>query len=182
MQIEEIIIVEGIHDVAFLKTFLEPPLFITTDGTSFKKETFDLIKMYKDEGKKFIILTDPDYPGSVIRNKLLEIIPDAKVGFVDKEHARTTKKVGVEHASKEEVLKALDNLITLTNITKKFDNIDLYNLELVGHINSSIYRDKVSKFYKIGECNGKQLLARLNALSKSKEEILKDIKELLNDR
>ncbi len=177
IKINEIIIVEGTHDISFLSSFIDT-LFIKTDGSSLPSSTIQEIKTYQKLGKKFIILTDPDYPGDKIRNKLLEIIPDAKVGFLDKKFARTSKKVGVEHATSKYILEVLDNLITLSNSSNNLTNNDLLDLGLNGYPNSNIYREKVSLYLHIGKCNAKQFLKRINCLNITKKELEKIIKEI----
>lgn len=54
-----------------------------------------------------IILTDPDFPGMQIRNKILKEIPNAKQAFVRKEVSIKHHKVGVAESTKEEVNNAL---------------------------------------------------------------------------
>lgn len=176
-KVEQVIIVEGIHDIAFLKTFLEAD-FIKTEGTSIPDSTLKLIDTYKKDNREFIILTDPDYPGTFIRNKLLEIIPEAKVGFISKEVAKTNKKVGIEHSSEKEIMKVLDKLITFKDFKENITYIDLVNLGLTGNSKSSEKRDTISNFYGLGKCNSKQFLKRINSINITKQELEQKLKEI----
>ena len=127
--VKEIIIVEGKHDVAFLSTFLHAQ-YIITDGTSLPDTTKkQIIELSKDHD--FIILTDPDYPGTFIRNELLKIIPNAKIGYIRKHETRKKNTIGVENATKEEILHALDNLISYEEYDQKVTQQDLFDLKLL---------------------------------------------------
>ena len=177
-KVNEVIIVEGKHDIAFLKSFIEAD-FIETSGTNIPSSTLELINTYKEQGRSFIILTDPDYPGSYIRNKLLEIIPNAKVGFVNKEDAKTDKKVGIEHSTKDIILDCLENLISYTEYQESITIDDLFEYHLTGYDKSQQLRDTVSNYYKIGHCNTKQFLKRINSLNLKRGEILDTFSKLL---
>ncbi len=178
-RIREIIIVEGQHDINRLKLYLDAE-FIKTDGSSLPKETKQRIENLAKQGKDFIILTDPDYPGEKIRNELLKIIPNAKQAFVRKEMARTSKKVGVEHAEKEEIERALSQLISFEDYSEKFTLQDLYGWGLAGQADSEQRRDVVCRFYSLGKANAKTFLKRLNALNYTEKDLRKSIDELLH--
>ena len=93
IKIKEVIIVEGQHDIDKMSKYFIAD-YIKTEGSSLPQVVIDEINFYKNQGREFIIITDPDFPGTQIRNKLLEIIPNSKQAFVRKENARTAKKVG----------------------------------------------------------------------------------------
>ena len=180
-KINEVIIVEGKHDISTLKRFYDA-VYIKTDGTSISNECVKEIKNLKELGKNFIILTDPDYPGSYIRNKILEIIPEAKIGFVRKEKAKTAKKVGVEHADEEEIKRALSSLITIKKCQICGINIkNLIDLGLTGD-NSSALRNRVSSYIGIGSPNAKQFLNRVNSLNYSYEKLKEIVKEVKDEK
>ena len=63
-----IIVVEGKTDVQFLSTFLDVE-FVITNGSSVPSSTIDYLKKSVKE-RKIIVLTDPDFPGKQIRDKL----------------------------------------------------------------------------------------------------------------
>ena len=99
MKIKEVIVVEGSHDSDTLKKYFECDT-IETHGLALDEETVSLLKEV-NEKRGIIIFTDPDTPGNKIRNIINEAIPNAKNAFVVKKDAKTSKKVGIEHASKE---------------------------------------------------------------------------------
>ena len=90
-KIKEIIIVEGKHDIAFLKTFLEAD-FIETNGLGLNEQTKLTIKKLYEQGNEFIVLTDPDYPGEKIRKEIQEIAPNCKHAFIRKKEAISKKQ------------------------------------------------------------------------------------------
>ncbi|MGN1405203.1 MAG: DUF4093 domain-containing protein, partial [Erysipelotrichaceae bacterium] len=110
-----------------------------------------------------------------IRRKLNYSIKGLKNAFVLKEDARTSKKVGIEHASKEILEEALSNLITYTESKETLSYNDFLDLGLSGRENSAELRDKLNRRYHLGKCNGKTLFKRLNMLGLGREEIWQEL-------
>ena len=171
--IREFIVVEGKNDTKRLKSFFDVET-IETNGMALNKETIDFIKN-ANEKRGVILFLDPDAPGEKIRKKLNDAIPGLKNAFVMKEDARTKKKVGIEHASKEVLEEALNNLITYGDYKDTLSDEEFFELGLKGMEDSSEKREKVSAFFHLGKCNAKTMLKRLNMLGITK----KDIEELL---
>lgn len=171
--INEVIVVEGVNDTKRLKSFFDVDT-IETHGLGLNKETIEYIKEV-NEKRGVILFLDPDTPGEKIRARLNNQIPNLKNAFVLKQDARTTKKVGIEHANKEILEEALNNLITYTD---KLDSLSLeeYNsLELNGSSDATEKREIISRHYHIGKCNNKTMLKRLNMLNVT----LDDLKKIL---
>ena len=177
IKIEEVIIVEGVHDIAHLKTFINAD-FVETGGSSLPKSTQEFLLQLKSEGRNFIILTDPDFPGEKIRKQLLELLPDAKQAFVRKEKARTAKKVGVEHASKEEILSALENCVTYSEKSDLISWSEYIDLGVSGKKNSAYLRKRLGDELHIGEANSKTFFSRLNMLNIDKDKLMALIEEI----
>ena len=175
-KINEIIVVEGKSDKQFLETFLNADI-LTCNGSAI--DGFDknyLIELSKTRG--VIILTDPDYPGQRIRNEISSYLPVCKHAFVRKENSIKKHKVGVAEASKEEVLFALENVVSFDESKKgSLNETDMMLLKLSG-LDSSANKEKVIKHFNIGHCNSKTLLKRLNLLNVSKE----TLEAILNDK
>ena len=168
--IKEVIVVEGKNDTKRLKSFFDVET-IETHGLGLSKETIAYIKEV-NEKRGVILLLDPDSPGEKIRKKINDSIPGLKNAFLLKEDARTSKKVGVEHASFEVLNDALKNIVSYDN--NKKDNLtmaDLYSLGLMGNKDSVNKRYLVSKKFHIGKCNGKTMLKRLNLLNVTMDEV-----------
>ena len=167
--IKEVIVVEGTNDTKRLKSFFDVET-IETHGLGLKKETIELIKDINDK-RGVILFLDPDTPGEKIRNRLNSEIPNLKNAFVLKENARTKKKVGIEHADKETLQEALNNLVTYTDKRESLTEEEFYELRLNGESDSSKKRQTVSKKYHIGKCNSKTMFKRLNMLGITYNEI-----------
>ena len=72
-KISDLIVVEGKSDIDFLSSFLDAD-FYKVNGSAINEKD---IKYLKEVIKKrdIIVLTDPDYPGLQIRNKINKEIP-----------------------------------------------------------------------------------------------------------
>lgn len=173
MRIKEVIVVEGKNDTINLKRFFDVDT-IETHGLGLSKETIEYIKEINNK-RGIIVFTDPDSAGENIRRKLNYNIKGLKNAFVLKEDARTTKKVGIEHASKEVLSKALENIITFNDGQNTLSYEDYLDMGLSGLKDSSLKREKLIKRFHLGKCNGKTLYKRLNMLGLSKEEIWQEL-------
>lgn len=169
--IKEVIVVEGKNDTKKLQEYFEVET-IETHGLGLKKETIELIKEINDS-RGVILFFDPDTPGEKIRKRINDEIPNLKNAFVLKENARTSKKVGVEHASKQILIEALNNLITYTDSKESISRQEFIDLGLNGEEDSQTKRDKISKEFHLGKCNSKTMFKRLNMLGIKKEDIEK---------
>ena len=160
-----VIVCEGIHDEMRIKEVFPDAFCITTNGSEISKETLDMIKRYSLD-HEIIIFTDPDHPGEMIRNKVLEVVPNASEAFLDKKVciSKNKKKVGIEHASKTQIYNALNNYIKKNQNLGTLTTSDLYELGLLGDDNAKDKREKLARMLNIGKPNGKTLLKRLNQL------------------
>ena len=109
--IRQLIVVEGRHDTANLQKYFDCDT-AETGGTSLDEKVMERIA-YAAETRGVIIFTDPDSPGNRIRNAINRRIPGCGNAFIEKEKARTDRKVGVEHAGREALEEAGTNLTGL---------------------------------------------------------------------
>ena len=170
---EDIIVVEGLHDASRIKELYPLANCVITNGCEVSKETLNLIKKLS-ENHNIIVFTDPDSPGERIRKIVEDAVPGCKHAFIRKKDSisKNNKKVGVEHADLDVIKESLENVYSyndknIGNIT----NLDLYELGLNGDSNSSIYRNKISDILNIGKPNSKTFLKRLNLIGITKEEL-----------
>lgn len=177
MKIKEVIVVEGKNDTNKLKQFLECDT-IETSGTDLSKEKLDLLQeVQKTRG--IIIFTDPDAPGTLIRARINEKVKGAKNAFIMKQKARTSKKVGIEHASKEDLLESLSHLLTYDeNVKETLSKADFMELGLSGKSDSALLREKLGERLFLGKCNAKTLWKRLNMLQLNKKQIIEMIEDI----
>lgn len=170
MKIQEVIVVEGSNDTKKLQSFFDVET-IETHGTHLSKTTLEFIKKVQQE-RGIIIFTDPDSPGEKIRSMINQHVDGCKNAFVFKKDARTTKKVGIEHANKEILEEALSHLLTYQKeAIQSITLSEFQSLGLSGQSNSQVLRELVGKKYFLGKCNAKTMFKRLNMLGIQKDEI-----------
>ena len=116
-----------------------------------------------------IVFTDPDYNGERIRKIIMQEIPQAKHAFLNRGEAVPKSKtkgrsLGVEHASFEDLEKALSGLVGSYYEDEYYFDITksaLMRLGLLMGSDSRKRREYLGEALRIGYCNGKQLLKRL---------------------
>lgn len=175
-KIPEVIVVEGKDDTANLKRYYEVDTY-ETRGSAINQDDLERIAKLQ-ELRGVIVFTDPDYNGERIRKIIMQEIPQAKHAFLNRGEAVPKSKtkgrsLGVEHASFEDLEKALAGLVgsyedeTFFDITKS----DLMRLGLLMGSDSRKRREYLGEALRIGYCNGKQLLKRLELFGISLAEV-----------
>lgn len=176
MKIKEIIVVEGKDDTTAIKRAVDADT-IETNGSAVNGETIKKIKLAQ-EIRGVIILTDPDYPGTRIRQIITEHVPNCKHAFIPKEAAlhKYGRGVGVEHATPETIRHALKDAHMMTEeAPEEINQEDLIVAGLIGGEGSRERRERLGKILKIGYTNGKQLQKRLTMFQISKEDFAKAV-------
>ena len=157
---------EGKDDTANLRRFYEVDTY-ETRGSAINQDDLERIATLQ-ELRGVIVFTDPDYNGERIRKIIMQEVPQAKHAFLNRGEAVPKSKtkgrsLGVEHASFEDLEKALAGLVgsyedeTFFDITKS----DLMRLGLLMGSDSRKRREYLGEALRIGYCNGKQLIKRL---------------------
>ena len=175
-KIPEVIVVEGKDDTANLKRYYEVDTY-ETRGSAINQDDLERIAKLQ-ELRGVIVFTDPDYNGERIRKIIMQEIPQAKHAFLNRGEAVPKSKtkgrsLGVEHAGFEDLEKALAGLVgsyedeTFFDITKT----DLMRLGLLMGNDSRKRREYLGEELRIGYCNGKQLLKRLELFGVSLAEV-----------
>lgn len=181
IKVSEAIVVEGRDDTTAVNNAVEG-ITIETHGFGIKEETWKLIdKAYKEKG--IIIFTDPDFSGEEIRRKLIKRFPEAKQAYLPLDQALKNGDIGIENASKEAIIQALNKCHYKTE--KSVSDIDfefLYEKGFLGKENSSKLREALCDILGIGYSNGKALLKKLVAFNISRNDINLAIKEIENDK
>ena len=174
----EVLVVEGKNDKARILAIFPNLQVITTNGSEISEETLDMIEKLS-VNNKIILFLDPDFPGERIRRKILERVPNCENVYINKQKAIDERKhkVGVEHASNQDIIEALSHRITYSNKVGKLALSDLYDLGLLGKPDSTLKRSFLAEKLHIGNPNGKTLLNRLNFLQMTYEEVEKILYE-----
>lgn len=174
-----IIVVEGKSDTRRLKEVFPNIITFETSGLGLDQEKLDQLK---ELGKvhKLVIFTDPDGPGEIIRNRIIENIENIQHAYIKNSKAvsKDMKKVGIEHASDEEIKIALKNLYSHTVGPEIYDmNYMVEN----GIYNNKNMRKELCDFLHIAFGNNKKVLKQLNYFQVDIERTNKFIEEY-NDK
>lgn len=180
--IEEIIVVEGKDDTKRIQEVVNADT-IETIGSAINEEILAQIE-HAQEIRGVIIFTDPDFSGEKIRKIIMDVVPDAKHAFLPRAKAQGEKKhrsLGVEHASNEAILEALEGVVTPATSTNEQDNISLQDLMAFGLLagsGSKERREKLGDELRIGYTNGKQLQKRLAMFRITPQELVAALKKV----
>lgn len=176
IKIQEVIVVEGKDDTTNLKRFYEVDTY-ETRGSAIDEDDLERIERLHNL-RGVIVFTDPDYNGERIRKIIIQAIPTVKHAFLQRDEATPKSKtkgrsLGVEHASFEDLEKALSSVRGYYDDDNNFDitKSDLMRLGLLMGGDSRKRREYLGEHLRIGYCNGKQLLKRLELFRISLAEV-----------
>ncbi|HIZ67937.1 MAG TPA: ribonuclease M5 [Candidatus Streptococcus faecavium] len=166
IKIQEVVVVEGKDDTANLRRFYDVDTY-ETRGSAINDDDLERIDKLNDL-RGVIVFTDPDYNGERIRKIIMNAIPNVKHAFLNRDEAAPKSKtkgrsLGVEHASFDDLQKALSGVLGHFNDDDQFDitKTDLMRLGLLMGADSRKRREYLGEKLRIGYSNGKQLLKRL---------------------
>lgn len=175
--IKEVIVVEGKDDIAAVKAALNAEV-IATGGFFYGNKLITTLKNIADK-RGIIIFTDPDYAGEQIRRDLSKHIKNCKHAFLPQGKALKKDDIGVENASKEDIIEAISKARPIKiEESEEFTKIELLKLGLTSGANSRRKREKLGEILGIGYGNSKQFLNRLNHFGISREEFEKALERI----
>lgn len=167
--IKETIVVEGKDDESAVKKAVVCDVIIT-HGFGIRASTWERIEKAADT-VGIIVLTDPDFVGERIRERITARVKTCKHAFISKIDAQMGDNIGVENASPEVIIDALSKVKTIKPYSiPVFSKNDLVRDGLSGGMGASENRAIIGKALGIGYCNAKQFLNRLNHYGITKEE------------
>jgi ribonuclease M5 len=179
--IKEIIVVEGRDDISAVKKAVDAEI-IATSGYHISRATIERIKK-ASETRGIIIFTDPDRAGDMIRKRLSDMFKESKHAFLPLEQATKEGDIGIENASPEDIIAALTKArAETTENREEFSKEDLNHYGLIGRFDSSKKREALGKFLGVGYANGKQFLKRINNYGVTREEFVKGVERLSDER
>ncbi len=174
--IREVIVVEGTHDRDRVLHAVQADV-IVTGGSRIEKQVFDQISRVAHT-RGIIILTDPDYAGEQIRRRIVARFKTAKHAYIPRYEAIKDHDIGVENASVEAILHALEHVRTMWEPKEPaFSFADLLDAGLTIGAHAAVYRERVGAILGIGYGNAKAFLARLNALQVTPDEFSAAVKQ-----
>lgn len=174
--LNEVVVVEGYHDLATLKMIFPNIDIVITNGSEISGETLEELKVLNQK-RGLVLFLDPDFQGERIRRIINDYVGNTKHAFLKKEDciSKNGKKVGIEHASKEKILEAFENIKWANKDDQpeqtQLGMNDLMQFGLIGDKHSKLFRKELCNHFGIGLSNGKTLLHKLNMFRISKTEI-----------
>lgn len=175
--IKEVIVVEGRDDITAVKKAVDAEI-IAVGGFGINAKVIDKIQeAQKRQG--VIVFTDPDFAGEKIRKIITKRVKGVKHAYIAQEDGTKNGDIGVENASPEVILKALNNAkCKIKDKSYEFTMEDMIYFKLNGSNDSRQRRHKLGKELGIGYGNARQFLSRLNNFGISKEEFIDSLKKL----
>ena len=175
--IKEVIVVEGRDDVTAVKKAVDAEV-IAVGGFGINKKVIEVIKEAQKR-KGVIVLTDPDFAGEKIRSIISKRVKGIKHAYIARADGTKDGDIGVENASPETILKALESAKATVEEKRDFFNInDMIFFKLTGDSTSKERRQLIGKELGIGYGNANQLISKLNNYGISKEEFVNAIKKV----
>lgn len=186
LTIEEVIVVEGKDDTRRIQEVVNADT-IETIGSAINEDILLQIE-HAQETRGVIIFTDPDYSGEKIRKTIMEVVPDAKHAFLSRRLAAPKKRgssLGVEHASDEAILEALEKVVTPVNEADDYQEIPfqlLLELGLIAGSGAKQKREKLGDELRIGYTNSKQLAKRLKMFRITQAQLMTAMNNLTEEK
>ncbi|WP_283572239.1 ribonuclease M5 [Streptococcus agalactiae] len=176
IDIQEVIVVEGKDDTANLRRFYNVDTY-ETRGSAIDEDDLERIERLHNL-RGVIVFTDPDYNGERIRKIIMNAVPTVRHAFLNRDEAKPGSKtkgcsLGVEHASFEDLQKALSKVTQHFDDEEHFDitQADLIRWGFITASDSRKRREYLGNQLRIGYSNGKQLLKRLRLFGVTKAEV-----------
>lgn len=182
LRIEEIIVVEGKDDTRRIQEVVDADT-IETIGSAINDDILEQIE-HAQQSRGVIIFTDPDFSGEKIRKTIMEVVPDAKHAFLSRQLAAPKKRgssLGVEHASDEAILEALEKIVTPVNEADEYQEIPrqtLIKYGLIAGARAKERREKLGDELRIGYTNSKQLTKRLKMFRITENELIEGMNKV----
>ena len=158
-----VIVVEGKDDTIRLKQFFPGIETIETNGSAVSEQVLKRLKKLS-QTREIIVFTDPDFNGERIRRIVSEAVPTAKQAFITRKEGEPLKRgnsLGVEHASKEAIERALSDLHEVKKLKSDLTELSYRALGLAGGAGSKRLREKVGNLLSIGYGYSKTFYKRL---------------------
>lgn len=169
MKIKEVIVVEGRDDETAVKQAVDAEIIIT-HGFGITEKTFQLIQNAQNR-VGVIVLTDPDYAGEQIRDRISKRVKGVKHAFVSRDLATKEDNIGIENAKAEDIIEALSKCHSVSDESKVlFTKKDLLRHDLIISDSASDRRRALGHILGIGYGNAKTFLSRLNNYGITREE------------
>ncbi len=175
--IKEVIVVEGRDDITAVKRAVDAEI-IAVGGFGINGKVIERIKeAQKRQG--VIVLTDPDFAGEKIRRIISKRVKGIKHAYISQKDGMKDGDIGVENAEPHIIIRALEYAKCETkDKTEDFNINDMIFFGLTGNNRAKEKRELLGKEIGIGYCNTAQFITRLNNYGISREEFVKAINKI----
>lgn len=167
-KIKQVIVVEGQNDINKVRSCIDCDC-VKTNGTHISKQLINQLKEL-NETRGIIVFTDDDYPGRMIRSIIQNELGEVGHAYIDKKVSSTPKKTGVEHASKEEILKSLNKVIQMETKKESFPFSVYLEMDLVLNHDK---RNDLIKQLGLPVMNSKRFFKSLNMMGITPQELMR---------
>lgn len=175
--IKEVIVVEGRDDITAVKRAVEAEM-IAVGGFGINAQVINKIK----EAQKrcgVIVFTDPDFAGEKIRRIISKRVQGVKHAYIAQKDGIKDGDIGVENASPEIILKALENAKFEVAEKRDYFNIDdMIYFRLTADSKAKERRELLGKELGIGYANTAQFITKLNNYGVDREEFIKAVNKI----
>ncbi|MDF7638298.1 ribonuclease M5 [Lactobacillus sp. ESL0791] len=178
-----VVVVEGKDDTIRLKQFFPGIETIETNGSDVPKTVLTELRQLA-QTRAIIIFTDPDLNGERIRRIVSKAVPSAKQAFITRKEGEPQKRgnsLGVEHASKAALSRALSDLHEVTDTPTDLTKENYLSLGLGAGHNARKLREQVGIILNIGYGNSKQFFQRLKTFGITFSKLQAVVKEAKNE-
>ncbi|RVU70359.1 MULTISPECIES: ribonuclease M5 [Lactobacillus] len=179
-----VVVVEGKDDTIRLKQFFPGIETFETNGSAVSKKTLAELKKLS-QSREIIIFTDPDFNGERIRRLVSEAVPTAKQAFISRKEGEPEKRgnsLGVEHASKEALERALSDLHEVEAAKSDLTPAAYRQLGLAGGQGAKKLREQVGIILSVGYGNSQTFYDRLLTFGISLDQLQEAVKEVKNGK
>lgn len=160
---EFIFVVEGKNDTNKLKRIFPNILTFETNGLGIdQKKIKDLKNIQTKYKKKILIITDPDIPGEIIRNRIAKELSEVNHLYLNKNKSKTSKKVGLEHVTDDYLIELLKTANIKTQKEKNNNPYVIEDLIRIGIYANKKKREEFCLKNNIAYGNNKKVLKQIN--------------------
>lgn len=175
--IKEVIVVEGRDDVTAVKQAIDAEM-IAVGGFGINQKVIEKIK----EAQKrcgVIVLTDPDFAGDKIRRIIAKRVKGIKHAYISRADGTKDDNIGVENASPEVIIEALNKAKCEIGEKREYFNIDdMIFFKLTADPTSKKRRQELGKILGIGYANSAAFINKLNNYGITREEFIAGTKQM----
>lgn len=177
-----VVVVEGKDDTIRLKQFFPGIETVETNGSAVSAAVLSKLKKLSQK-REIIVFTDPDFNGERIRRIVTQAAPNAKQAFITRKEGEPHKKgsLGVEHASKEALQRALGDLHEQKASPSNLSWEAYRQLGFAANPQAKKLREKVGARLSIGYGNAKSFYQRLLTFGISLAELKQAVEEAENE-